>query len=118
MLTLALALAGALPACTTLSAQPRAAVSSVGCARAAVEEVTGQAEITDKRAHCLGAARIAQRCSILEAALASYGKEMRDLFGFGDAQLEDLRAGNAGIRCARAHASAADHPACCATQGF
>jgi hypothetical protein len=116
VLTLSLALLVA--ACATLDTQPRAARSSAGCARAAVEEATATLELADKRAHCLGAARIAQRCSIAEAALAAYGKEVRDFFGAGDAQLGDIRAGHAGIRCARTHADASDHASCCETQGF
>lgn len=43
---------------------------------------------------------IARYCSKTEATLASIGKEVRDLFGPGDADWADLRADRAGLRCA------------------
>lgn len=118
MRAVVLVLAVTLTSCATLDAKPRAAASSAGCARAAVAEVPSSQEAGDKRAHCLGAARIAQRCSFFEAALASYAKELRDLFGDGNAELADIRAGRAGIRCAREHQAGADQARCCEAQGF
>lgn len=75
------------------------------------------AELTDARAHCLASGWIAQRCSRVEAYLAAVGKELRDLFGAGDAQWSDWRADRAGLRCAR-QAPNADLAGCCAAQGY
>ncbi|HKZ74507.1 MAG TPA: hypothetical protein VJ011_10615 [Steroidobacteraceae bacterium] len=116
VLLLVLVIAGVSSGCAT-SGAPRAATSSAGCVEAAVADIAAST-LGDKRAHCLGAARIAARCSVSEAALASYAKEMRDLFTRGDAQLADIRAGRAGIRCARTHAEAADQARCCEASGF
>ncbi|MGQ0835623.1 MAG: hypothetical protein ACT4O5_12035 [Gammaproteobacteria bacterium] len=118
MRVVVLVLAVTLTSCATLDEKPRAAASAAGCARAAAAEVPTSQQTGDKRAHCLGAARIAQRCSVFEAALASYTKELRDLFGDGNAELADVRAGHAGIGCAREHQAAADQVRCCETQGF
>jgi hypothetical protein len=104
-----------LAACATVDGGPRAALSSVGCARAAVAEVVAPG-MPDARAHCLGAARIARRCSVAEARMAAYAKEIADALGDGDAELRDLAADRAGIACARARAT--DVAACCATAGF
>jgi hypothetical protein len=112
-----LALAVTLQACATLDGHARAARSPAACTRAAVTGVEA-ASGGDKRAHCLGAARIAQRCSVAEAMLAAYAKELRDLFGRGDAELADLRAGRAGIGCARAGPDAAEPPVCCEARGY
>lgn len=73
--------------------------------------------LPDKRAHCMAAGLIAQRCSRTEAYLASIGKELRDALGFGDAEWNDWRADRAGLRCAkRVEANAlAD---CCAAAGY
>lgn len=68
----------------------------------------------DKEAHCIAAGLIAWRCSVTEARLASYGKELKDLFSHGDAEWRDLDADRQGIACAR---SATDETAlisCCA----
>jgi hypothetical protein len=111
-----LALAVALPGCATLDGQARAARSPGACTRAAIAEVDTGA-IDDKRAHCVGAARIARRCSVAEALLASYAKEMRDLFGRGNAELADVRAGRAGIGCARS-GRAVDPASCCKARGY
>jgi hypothetical protein len=111
-----LALAVALPACATLDGQARAARSSGACARAAVAQIDAGAA-GDKRAHCVAAARIARRCSVSEALAASYAKEMRDLFGRGNAELEDIRASRAGIGCARANPKG-DPARCCEARGF
>jgi uncharacterized protein YecT (DUF1311 family) len=51
--------------------------------------------ITDQRAHCLAAGRIAQRCSVGEADLAGVGKEVRDVFTGGDASWADWKADRA-----------------------
>lgn len=103
--------------CATLDGEARAARSPVACAHAATAGidpgVTG-----DKRAHCLGAARMARRCSVAEATLASFAKELGDLFGPGNAEAADIRAGRAGIACARAHGGADELARCCESRGF
>lgn len=114
----AMTLAAALAGCATLDGEPRAAESAAGCARAAVADLGEWPGSDDKRAHCLAAALIARRCSPFEAALATYAKELRDLFGRGNAELADARAGHAGIRCARSGTDRADDASCCESQGY
>lgn len=114
-----LACAGALGVggCATLDTAPRAATSPLGCVQTASRDIaTGQHG--DKRAHCLVAARIARRCSVSEATLAAYGKELRDLFTRGNAELADLRASRRGVACARAHGDDALLARCCAASGY
>lgn len=111
------ALLAALSACTSLDGGPRPAASSAACARAAVAEVVTP-EMTDKRKHCVGAANIARRCSVLEARLAYYGKEVADAFGDGDPDVDDLRADRAGLACARRDTDPAAVDACCASAGW
>jgi hypothetical protein len=55
----------------------------------------------DSEAHCIAAGLIARRCSVGEAWLASYGKEVRDLLGRGDAEWRDIESDRRGIQCAR-----------------
>ena len=107
----------ALTACTSLGGGPRPAGSSLACARAAVDEVVTP-EMTDKRKHCTGAANIARRCSVLEARLAYYGKELADALGDGDPELDDLRADRAGLACARRDVDPAAVNECCAAAGY
>jgi hypothetical protein len=113
----ALALVLGTQGCSTLDGQARAASSSGTCARAAIADIHPDAA-GDKHAHCVGAARIAQRCSVAEAILASYAKEMRDLFGRGNAELADVHAGRAGIGCARSSPAAVDVARCCEARGY
>jgi hypothetical protein len=110
-------LLGALAGCASLGGGSRPAGSSLACARAAVAEVVTPA-MTDKRKHCAGAASIAARCSVLEARLAYYGKEVSDMLGGGDPELEDLRADRAGVACARTDPAADAVLACCAAAGY
>jgi len=103
----------ALGACSTLSGEKRAAVSTVGCARAVVDSKV-PAEHSDKRMHCMASGMIARYCSVSEAYLAAVGKEVRDLFTpSGDAEWADLRADGAGIRCAQSARSDAEMATCC-----
>ena len=67
----------------------------------------------DHEAHCIAAGLIALRCSVTEARLASYGKEMRDLLGRGDPEWRDLRADRRGITCARSATDTERLIACC-----
>lgn len=72
----------------------------------------------DKRAHCLVAGGIAQRCSTFEADLAGLGKEVRDMFSHGDPSWADWRADRAGIRCAKHGRDPQVLADCCAAAGY
>lgn len=89
----------------------RPARSTLGCARAVVARVPDG--LTDKATHCMAAAMISRYCSRTEAALASIGKEVQDLFGRGDAEWADLRADRAGLRCAASASNDAGLGDCC-----
>lgn len=69
--------------------------------------------LADKPTHCMAAAMIARYCSNTEAALASIGKEIKDLFGAGDAEWADLQADREGIRCAKGSGDDAAVGECC-----
>lgn len=69
--------------------------------------------INDAQLHCAAAGLIARYCSVTEATLASYGKELKDLFGAGDAQWRDLESDRRGIRCARSNGSNESLLRCC-----
>lgn len=105
--TIAIALAG----CAT--APDRPARSSYGCMAAVRAEVPP--DIPDKRAHCLAAGGIAQRCSVTEARLAGIGKEIADVFTLGDPSWADWQADKAGIACARRSRDASELATCCAS---
>jgi hypothetical protein len=84
-----------------------------------MEAAIGQlplAGLPDSKAHCEAAGLIARYCSVTEAALASVGKEVRDLFTGGDAEWRDLMSDRRGIRCARSSGSDAELVECCARQ--
>jgi hypothetical protein len=105
-----LILSAALSACSTLSGEPRAATSTLGCAQTVLASKVPAAK-NDKYLHCMSAGMIARYCSVSEAYLASVGKEVKDLFTpGGDAEWADLRADREGVRCARS----GDPGACCA----
>ena len=97
-----------------VSAPGRPARSSYGCMAAVRAEVPSG--VSDKRAHCLAAGGIAQRCSVSEARLAGLGKEFGDVFTRGDASWADWRADKAGIACAQRSGDAGELAACCASQ--
>jgi hypothetical protein len=67
----------------------------------------------DRLAHCLAAGLIARECSVGEAMLASVGKELRDLFGAGDAEWRDLASDRRGIDCAKQAGSDTELERCC-----
>jgi len=73
----------------------------------------GLEKLPDTQAHCIAAGLIARHCSLSEAAMASVGKEVRDLFGGGDAEWHDLVSDRRGVRCARHTGSDAELQACC-----
>jgi len=100
-------------ACAPLAVQQsRAAQSSLGCMRAAIASVNLYGR-PDREQHCIAAGLIAHRCSVTEAWLASYGKELRDLFGRGDVEWRDLRSDRQGIDCARSATEQDALVACC-----
>lgn len=102
-----------LGACTSM--QPRPAVSSLGCIQAVRAQLPS--DLSDKRLHCLASARIARQCSVGEAYLAGMGKELRDVFGAGDADWQDWFADRAGVQC-RKVSDPAELDACCAGLGY
>jgi hypothetical protein len=69
--------------------------------------------LPDEQAHCLAAGLIALHCSATEAWLASYGKELRDLFSGGDAEWRDLHSDRHGIHCARSATTQSGLIECC-----
>jgi hypothetical protein len=75
-------------------------------------------DLPERRAHCLAAGLIARYCSSSEAYLAGIGKELRDLFGRGDAQWSDWRADRVGIDCARQSADDIELARCCSARGY
>ena len=93
----------------------RPAVSSYECMKAVRDALP--AGLDDKRAHCLAAGGIAQRCSVFEADLAGLGKEVRDVFTGGDASWADWRADRTGIRCAKQAKNGQTLGACCEAAG-
>ena len=108
-----LALCG-LAACATPPDRP--AVSSYGCMVVVRDSLPPQPY--DKRAHCLTAGRIAQRCSVFEADLAGLGKEVSDMFTHGDPSWADWRADRAGIRCAQHGRDPQALAQCCTEAGY
>jgi len=73
--------------------------------------------LSDAQLHCLSAGLIALHCSAAEARLASYGKEIADLFGPGKAERRDLKADRRGIACARSATSESALIECCEQAG-
>lgn len=104
-----------LAGCASTAARP--ATSSYGCMRSVMQEKL-PANLPEQRAHCLAAGLIARYCSTSEAHLAGIGKELRDLFGPGDAQWSDWRADRAGIDCARHAADDIELDRCCSARGY
>lgn len=68
---------------------------------------------SDDLKHCIAAGSIARYCSRGEAWLASYGKELEDLFGSGDAEWKDIESDRRGVTCARAASSDEQLRQCC-----
>jgi hypothetical protein len=60
---------------------------------------------------------IARYCSVSEAWLASIAKELRDLFGPGQAEWRDLVADRRGIDCARQVTDDTSLETCCHHSG-
>lgn len=89
----------AVPLAGCASRAPRPATPALECMRAAVSRVSASSD--DSFQHCMAAGLITRYCSVSEAVIASYGKELQDLFGRGDASADDLRADHRGMACAR-----------------
>jgi hypothetical protein len=98
------------------SREPRADDSTYGCMQTVRAQIP--TNLPDKRQHCLAGAQITRQCSVGEAYVASLGKELRDLFGTGDASWSDWRADRAGMRCGRAARDTAQIERCCAAAGY
>jgi hypothetical protein len=77
----------------------RPATSSLECARAVVAALPPG--LSDPEKHCLASAGIAHRCSLFEAWLAGWSKELQDAFDGGDASFADLEDDRRGRDCAR-----------------
>lgn len=92
--------------------EARPGKSSLGCMQAALRDRLPE-KIPDSQAHCLAAGLIARYCSVTEATLASVGKELKDLFGRGDAEWRDLQSDRRGIHCARDSRDDAALSECC-----
>lgn len=108
----------ALVGCVTAPNRPaRPAKSTYGCMQSVVQEKL-PADLPDPRAHCLAAGLIARYCSGSEAYMAGLGKELRDLFGAGDANWEDWRADRTGIDCARRAGDDDALAQCCTERGY
>jgi hypothetical protein len=101
--------AGCAPLATT---EERPAKSSLGCMESAVAGHDLES-LPDSAAHCIAAGLIARHCSVSEAMMAGVGKEIRDLFGAGDAEWRDLGWDRRGVACARHSGSDAELQACC-----
>ncbi len=89
------------------------AAGLLGCMRATMAAKVPP-EFGDKHRHCLAAGMIARYCSPAEAKLASWGKELDDAFGAGEADRRDLEADYFGIACARAANDDGALRQCCA----
>lgn len=92
-------------------APQRPATSTVGCAEAVVAALPPG--LSDPEKHCLASAGIARQCSAFEAWLAGWGKEVRDAFGAGDADWEDLVSDRLGRQCAAQSIAADGLLECC-----
>ena len=104
----------ALAACATPPDRPE--VSSYGCMVAVRDSIPKQSY--DKRAHCLVAGAIAQRCSVIEADIAGLGKEFTDIFDGGDPSWADWQADRVGIRCAKRGRDPQQLAQCCTEAGY
>jgi hypothetical protein len=107
---LGIALLATVAACA--SARPER--SSHGCMTKTLRQHL-PADLPDELAHCLAAGLIARYCSPAEAHLAASGKEVRDLFGRGDASRADWQASRIGIGCAHRTQDEEALRACCST---
>lgn len=100
-------------ACGSVPQRPeRLETSSYGCMNAVLRQKLPEG-LTDAQAHCIASGLVARYCSVAEANLAGFGKEVRDLFTRGDASWADWRADRRGIACARNAQDDAGVVTCC-----
>jgi hypothetical protein len=52
----------------------------------------------DKVKHCSYSCILRKKCGVLESYAMGIGKEIADLLGYGNAEMDDLRANQAGIK--------------------
>lgn len=103
----------AISACGTVPLRPaRLSHSFYGCMKAVLREKLPP-DLPEDEAHCVASGLIARYCSVTEAYLAGAGKELRDLFGHGDAEWRDWVLDRAGIACARRAEGDDALTACC-----
>jgi hypothetical protein len=114
LLLLALCASAGLVGCA--SSASRAEPSGYACMVAVRNAIP--ADLPDSRKHCLAAGGIAQQCGVIDARVASVGKEVKDLFGAGDASWSDWRADRAGMQCAKSAATGEALAACCTQAGY
>ncbi|HKE43813.1 MAG TPA: hypothetical protein VKB41_04680 [Steroidobacteraceae bacterium] len=108
-----LGVCAALCGCVPLAGRAlRAEHSSLGCMQKVRDEKV-PVSVSDDMKHCIAAGAIARYCSGGEAWLASFGKEVGDLFGSGDAEWRDIEADRRGITCAHAVGSDQQLLECC-----
>jgi hypothetical protein len=69
--------------------------------------------IPDAQAHCSASGLITRYCSVPEALMAGWGKELADLLGPGDAEWRDLVADRRGRSCALTARSDQELLQCC-----
>jgi hypothetical protein len=112
-LVVSLVVSLALCGCAAQAERPTS--SSYGCM--AVERESLPADMPDEQKHCVASGLIARHCSVSEANMAGFGKELQDLFGRGDASWADWKMDRKGIGCAREASSDEAVTQCCATAG-
>jgi hypothetical protein len=113
VLLLALSTAAALVGCASAKRPDKSAYACMVAVRDSVP-----ATISDSRKHCLAAGGIAQQCGVVDAHMASVGKEVKDLFTAGDASWSDWRADRAGMHCAKSATSGEALATCCTQAGY
>lgn len=60
--------------------------------------VANQTNTFDKFKHCAVACYLSLRCPTRQVRTLSYAKELRDLLGYGNAEIADIKAGSYGIK--------------------
>jgi RHS repeat-associated protein len=80
-----------------------------------LKENLNKSPATDKWKHCVFGCALANKCGKPSGWAASYGKELVDVFGPGDAEWADTTATNAGVTC---KGSSLGCDCCCRNAGF
>jgi hypothetical protein len=74
------------------------------CSREVIDQsvaIARQHATFDKNMHCVTSCLIALRCSALATYSIGVGKEIKDIFGPGNAEMADLRADRVGLDLVR-----------------